>query len=48
MRVHTNTVDYRLKRIGRLIGVDPTSPSGLLQVRAALVARAYRAHIPAR
>ncbi|PSR69224.1 transcriptional regulator [Nocardia sp. MDA0666] len=48
MRVHTNTVDYRLKRIGRLIGVDPTSPSGLLQVRAALVARAYRAHMPAR
>ncbi|MEU6562957.1 PucR family transcriptional regulator [Nocardia nova] len=41
LRVHTNTVDYRLKRIGQLIGLDPTSPPGLLYVRAALIARTY-------
>ncbi|WP_405181652.1 helix-turn-helix domain-containing protein [Nocardia sp. NBC_01377] len=42
MHVHTNTVDYRLKRIGSLIGVDPTQPSGLWYLRSALVARTYR------
>ncbi|MEV5652674.1 helix-turn-helix domain-containing protein [Nocardia sp. NPDC052254] len=46
LRVHTNTVDYRMKRIGQLIGIDPTSASGLLYVRAALVARTYTENPP--
>ncbi|MFI6865539.1 PucR family transcriptional regulator [Nocardia sp. NPDC050406] len=43
LHVHTNTVDYRLKRIARLTGLDPLQPSGLWNLRAALVARTYRA-----
>ncbi|TCJ97012.1 PucR family transcriptional regulator [Nocardia alba] len=46
LHVHTNTVDYRLKRIGQLTGFDPTQPSGLWYLRSALVARSYRA-VPA-
>ncbi|MFD4354422.1 PucR family transcriptional regulator [Nocardia sp. NPDC058518] len=46
LHVHTNTVDYRLKRIGQLTGFDPTQPSGLWYLRSALVARSYRS-IPA-
>ncbi|MBF6243994.1 MULTISPECIES: PucR family transcriptional regulator [Nocardia] len=42
LQVHTNTVDYRLKRIGQLTGLDPSQPSGLWYLRAALVARTYR------
>ncbi|MBF6330799.1 PucR family transcriptional regulator [Nocardia transvalensis] len=42
LQVHTNTVDYRLKRIGQLTGMDPAQPSGLWYLRAALVARTYR------
>ncbi|MGW4364317.1 PucR family transcriptional regulator [Nocardia takedensis] len=42
LHVHTNTVDYRLKRIGQLTGFDPTQPSGLWYLRSALVARTYR------
>ncbi|WP_245553296.1 PucR family transcriptional regulator [Nocardia veterana] len=42
LQVHTNTVDYRLKRIGQLTGLDPAQPSGLWYLRAALVARTYR------
>ncbi|QLY34500.1 helix-turn-helix domain-containing protein [Nocardia huaxiensis] len=40
--VHTNTVDYRLKRIGQLTGFDPSQSSGLWYLRSALVARSYR------
>ncbi|MGW4535625.1 PucR family transcriptional regulator [Nocardia sp. NPDC004340] len=43
LHVHTNTVDYRLKRIGQLTGFDPTQPSGLWYLRSALVARTYQA-----
>lgn len=43
LHVHTNTVDYRLKRIAQLTGFDPTQPSGLWYLRSALVARTYRA-----
>ncbi|WP_040751868.1 PucR family transcriptional regulator, partial [Nocardia transvalensis] len=43
LHVHTNTVDYRLKRIGQLTGFDPTQASGLWYLRSALVARSYRA-----
>ncbi|RDI64767.1 PucR family transcriptional regulator [Nocardia pseudobrasiliensis] len=42
LHVHTNTVDYRLKRIGQLTGFDPTQASGLWYLRSALVARTYR------
>ncbi|MBF6174026.1 PucR family transcriptional regulator, partial [Nocardia blacklockiae] len=43
LHVHTNTVDYRLKRIGQLTGFDPTQASGLWYLRSALVARSYGA-----
>ncbi|PSK32159.1 PucR family transcriptional regulator, partial [Nocardia seriolae] len=43
LHVHTNTVDYRLKRIGQLTGFDPTQASGLWYLRSALVARTYQA-----
>lgn len=43
LHVHTNTVDYRLKRIGQLTGFDPAQASGLWYLRSALVARTYRA-----
>ncbi|MFI6871579.1 PucR family transcriptional regulator [Nocardia sp. NPDC050406] len=43
LHVHTNTVDYRLKRIAQLTGFDPTQASGLWYLRSALVARSYRA-----
>ncbi|WP_280273453.1 PucR family transcriptional regulator [Nocardia wallacei] len=39
LHVHTNTVDYRLKRIGRLTGCDPTTPIGLWSLRSALLVR---------
>lgn len=39
LHVHTNTVDYRLKRIGQLTGFDPSQPQGLWYLRSALVAR---------
>lgn len=39
LTIHTNTLDYRLKRIGRLTGVDPFSPDGQWHLRSALVAR---------
>ncbi|MRH91506.1 PucR family transcriptional regulator [Nocardia sp. SYP-A9097] len=41
--VHANTVDYRLKRIGRLTGFDPSQSAGLWYLRSALVAHTYRA-----
>ncbi|MGW4364018.1 PucR family transcriptional regulator [Nocardia takedensis] len=42
LHVHTNTVDYRLKRIGQLTGFDPAEASGLWYLRAAIVARSYQ------
>ncbi|WP_067686233.1 PucR family transcriptional regulator [Nocardia jejuensis] len=42
LRVHTNTVDYRLKRICQLTGLDPVQPAGMWYLRSALVARSYR------
>ncbi|MFI9408818.1 PucR family transcriptional regulator [Nocardia gamkensis] len=42
LHIHTNTVDYRLKRIGQLTGFDPAQASGVWYLRAALVARSYR------
>lgn len=43
MHLHTNTIDYRLKRVAQITGFDPTQPSGLWYLRSALVARSYRA-----
>ncbi|WP_327099656.1 helix-turn-helix domain-containing protein [Nocardia vinacea] len=44
LHVHTNTVDYRLKRIGQLTGFDPSKLSGIWHLRAALIARGYPQH----
>lgn len=43
LHVHANTVDYRLKRVSQLTGFDPTRPSGLRQLQAALIARRLEA-----
>ncbi|MFE7423290.1 PucR family transcriptional regulator [Rhodococcus sp. NPDC057529] len=48
MHLHTNTVDYRLKRVAQLTGCDPTRPSGLRRIQAALVARRLEAEQPDR
>ncbi|MGW5919132.1 PucR family transcriptional regulator [Nocardia fluminea] len=39
--VHTNTVDYRLKRISQLTGFDVSTVSGICRLRAALIIRKY-------
>ncbi|MFX0574581.1 PucR family transcriptional regulator [Nocardia nepalensis] len=41
LHIHTNTVDYRLRRIGQLTGLDPTVTSGLWRLRSALIARTF-------
>ncbi|WP_280295879.1 PucR family transcriptional regulator [Nocardia abscessus] len=41
LQIHTNTVDYRLKRISQLTGLDPTTTSGVWQLRSALIARTF-------
>lgn len=38
LSLHTNTVDNRIKRISQLTGLDPTLPSGLIKLRAAMIA----------
>lgn len=39
LNVHVNTIDYRLKRIANLTGLDPLAPAGQWQLRCAMVAR---------
>jgi len=39
LNVHPNTVDYRLRRIADLTGLDATHPAGIHRVAAALAAR---------
>lgn len=39
--LHTNTVDNRIKRIAHLTGLDPTLPSELLKLRAAMISLAF-------
>ncbi|PKV98676.1 PucR family transcriptional regulator [Nocardia fluminea] len=39
LHLHPNSVDYRLKRILRLTGYDSTDPTGLWNLRSALVIR---------
>ncbi|WP_054814248.1 PucR family transcriptional regulator [Nocardia arizonensis] len=41
LKVHPNTVDNRLKRIGQLTGHDPLQPDGIWCLRSALIVRAY-------
>lgn len=41
LRIHPNTVDYRLKRIGELTGLDAGEAPGLWYLRSALVVRGY-------
>ncbi|MGW6700661.1 PucR family transcriptional regulator [Nocardia sp. NPDC055049] len=41
LHIHTNTVDYRMRRIAHLTGVDPVKSTGLWQLRSAMVARSY-------
>ncbi|MFD4440193.1 PucR family transcriptional regulator [Nocardia sp. NPDC058519] len=42
LNIHTNTVDYRLRRIARLTGLNPARASDLWQLRSAMVARECR------
>jgi hypothetical protein len=39
LHVHPNTVDYRLRRVRDLTGIDPVHPAGLPRIIAALAAR---------
>jgi hypothetical protein len=39
LHVHPNTLDYRLRRVGQLTGLDPGKPSGQQLLAAALTAR---------
>ncbi|MFC8381797.1 PucR family transcriptional regulator [Nocardia sp. NPDC057272] len=39
--VHTNTIDYRIRRVGQLTGLDLTLHAGLWYVRSALIAYAF-------
>jgi sugar diacid utilization regulator len=43
LHIHPNTLDYRLKRIVALTGLDPTSTSGLQLLAAAVTARGLSA-----
>lgn len=43
MRIHPNTLTYRLKRIEEITGLDPARPAGVWQLRSALIARSSRA-----
>ncbi|MGN2637615.1 PucR family transcriptional regulator [Nocardia takedensis] len=42
LKLHRNTVDYRLRRIQELTGYDPAKQSGLFHLQCALIAHAYR------
>lgn len=41
LHVHPNTLDYRLRRVRELTGLDPNEPEGRQLIRAALVARRF-------
>ncbi|MGW4366639.1 PucR family transcriptional regulator [Nocardia takedensis] len=43
LTIHSNTVDYRLRRVKELTGLDPYRPNGLWYLQSALVAQTYRA-----
>jgi hypothetical protein len=48
LHVHPNTVDYRLRRVHQLTGIDPLQPTGLPRMIAAVAARRALAGIPGR
>ncbi|MDI5967772.1 helix-turn-helix domain-containing protein [Streptomyces sp. SL13] len=39
LHIHPNSVDYRLRRVHQLTGLDPTEPDGTQRIAAALAAR---------
>jgi DNA-binding PucR family transcriptional regulator len=41
LHVHPNTLDYRLRRIREITGVDPGDRDGAQLLRSALIVRAY-------
>ncbi|MEU4311053.1 helix-turn-helix domain-containing protein [Nocardia sp. NPDC024068] len=42
MHIHPNTLDYRLRRIHEVTGLDPAHPAGLWQLRSAFLVREFR------
>ncbi|MFJ8627702.1 PucR family transcriptional regulator [Kitasatospora sp. NPDC093550] len=48
LHLHPNTVDYRLRRIAALTGLDPARPADVLRITAALAARAAEQTSPVR
>ena len=38
LRIHPNTVDYRIRKVGTITGLNPANPDDLLTLRAALAA----------
>ncbi|WP_063012109.1 PucR family transcriptional regulator [Nocardia kruczakiae] len=42
LHLHPNSVDYRLKRIAQLTGLDVSRSTGLWYLRSALIARSHR------
>ncbi|MEV7601926.1 helix-turn-helix domain-containing protein [Kitasatospora sp. NPDC089797] len=47
LHLHPNTVDYRLRRIAVLTGLDPARPADVLRITAALAARTAERSTPA-
>ncbi|MER6303387.1 helix-turn-helix domain-containing protein, partial [Kitasatospora sp. NPDC001539] len=48
LHLHPNTVDYRLRRIAVLTGLDPSRPADALRITAAIAARAAEQSCTAR
>ncbi|GGN95510.1 PucR family transcriptional regulator [Nocardia rhizosphaerihabitans] len=46
LHIHTNTVDYRIRRVAHLTGLDPAQGSGLWQLRSAMIARSFHTRPP--
>ncbi len=46
LNVHPNTLDYRLRRIAELTGMDPGSARGVQLLGAAMTARSFRHNAP--
>ncbi|MFF4820413.1 PucR family transcriptional regulator [Kitasatospora sp. NPDC001309] len=47
LHLHPNTVDYRLRRIAVLTGLDPARPADVLRITAAIAARTAERSAPA-
>ncbi|MER7585099.1 helix-turn-helix domain-containing protein [Kitasatospora sp. NPDC097691] len=48
LHLHPNTVDYRLRRIAALTGLDPARPADILRITAAIAARTAEQAAPTR